>query len=214
MRKGNIFMKAEFIIFRHGETDWNRQHRSMGTTDIPLNATGKQQAERLAVRLAQEHISACYTSPLARAKETMCLVARYHHLPVWILEDLREMDLGQFEGKLKAERTLLFPGFDPGNDEHRELLHMDTFSLWIPRLKNEIVAGLLQRHDGQTIAISTHDQKMRALLIALGMPEETKRTVLKNSAVTKVSLENDAMTVMYHNDTSHLENINIEKQTL
>lgn len=202
-------MKTELIIFRHGETDWNREHRSMGTTDVPLNATGRRQAQQLAQRLETEHIDACFTSPLSRAKETMETVALRHNLPVNILDDLREMNLGLFEGKLKADRTLLFPEFDAGNDEHRRRMRMDTFADWISTLQTQTLPSLIQKHDGQTLAISTHDQKMRALLVALGMPEETKRSVLKNCAITKIYVENGIMSVIFHNDTSHLDNASI-----
>jgi len=202
-------MKTEFIIFRHGQTDWNQEHRSMGTTDIPLNRLGKQQAEMLATRLSRERLDVCYTSPLSRAKETMERVARLHHLPVTILEDLREMNLGLFEGKLKSDRLILFPDFDPGNDKHRRRLRMDTFAQWISNLKTNTIPALIQKHDGQTIALSTHDQKMRALLVAFGMPEEIKRLVLKNCAITKISVDNGVMAVIFHNDTSHLDNTTI-----
>jgi broad specificity phosphatase PhoE len=207
-------MKVELIIFRHGETDWNRERRAMGTTDIPLNAVGKQQAEILAARLARERIDALYTSQLTRAKETMDAVARHHRLPVIILDDLREMNLGLFEGKLKADRALLFPEFDAGNDEHRLRMRMDTFSHWVSALRTQTLPNLMQRHDGQTIALSTHDQKMRALLIALGMPDETKRTVLKNCAMTKISIKDGDITVLLHNDTSHLNTGNVLEKKL
>ena len=38
---------TELLIVRHGETDWNRQHRFQGQIDVPLHATGEQQARRL-----------------------------------------------------------------------------------------------------------------------------------------------------------------------
>lgn len=201
-------MKTELIVFRHGETDWNREHRSMGKTDIPLNVTGLLQADRLAARLASEHLDACYSSPLMRARQTMEMVARVHRLPVTFVPDLREMDLGLFEGKLKVDRVALSPNFDPGDDDERERLGMDTFRTWVPRLRDQTIRSLLSRHDGQTIALSTHDQKMRAVLMALGMPEETKRTVMKNTAVTKIMIDDGNVHVVFHNDTSHGEDSN------
>lgn len=198
-------MRTELIIFRHGETDWNREHRAMGKTDIPLNEVGKQQAKKLAERLSSQHIDAIYSSPLLRAHETANTVASLHNLSVNTLDDLIEMDLGMFEGKLKTERGELFPQFDPGNDEHRILLGMDTFSNWIPKFKEQTIPVLLQTHPDQTIALSTHDQKMRALLVALGMPEQIKRTVIKNCAISAVSIEDGKPVVLFHNDASHLE---------
>jgi probable phosphoglycerate mutase len=196
-------MKTELIIFRHGQTDWNRERRTMGKTDIPLNETGKLQAHLLAQRLSDIPLDAVYTSPLLRAHETAQEVAKPHALIPRILPWLREMNLGLFEGKLKEERVALLPHFDASNDEHRKLLKMETFDQWIPKIKKDM-KSILEIHEGQSIAFSTHDQKMRALLVALGMPRGVTKTVFKNTAVTILSLESRKMTVLFHNDNSHL----------
>lgn len=198
-------MKTRFIIFRHGQTDWNLERRSMGKRDIPLNDAGRQQAEKLALRFITEQINVFYSSPLKRAKETANVVASKHGKQAIIMNDLIEMSLGKFEGKTKKVRVTMFPEFEIANDDHRVMMGMETFSDWIPKLKKQTIPTLLKNHVGQTIALSTHDQKMRAILVALGMPEEVKEEILKNSAVSVIEVNDGNINIICHNDTSHLE---------
>ena len=63
-------MPTTLVLVRHGETDWNRERRFQGHADTPLNDAGRGQARALAALLRSERLSAVYTSPLRRAKET------------------------------------------------------------------------------------------------------------------------------------------------
>lgn len=196
---------TRFIIFRHGQTDWNVERRVMGQTDIPLNAHGEKQAKKLADRLKNEKIDVFYSSPLQRAHKTVRIVASLHKKDVKILPELIEMNFGEFEGKTKTERLALFPLFDIANDKHRKKLKMETFSSTVPVLK-KTVENLMKQHQGQTIVLGTHDQKMRALLIALGMPETVKNERMKNCSLSIVE-NNDEFKIICHNDTSHMEEL-------
>ena len=89
---------TELLFIRHGETDWNRQQRFQGQIDVPLNATGRAQADRLATRLATERYDAFFTSDLKRARETAApLAAAWGQEPVAVPE-LREQSYGVWEG--------------------------------------------------------------------------------------------------------------------
>ena len=63
---------TELILIRHGETDWNRELRFQGQVDVPLNATGHEQARRLARRLTEEVVAADHlvSSDLVRTRQT------------------------------------------------------------------------------------------------------------------------------------------------
>jgi broad specificity phosphatase PhoE len=196
---------TRFIIFRHGQTEWNVERRMQGQNDIALNKNGRNQAELLAQRLQHEMIDAFYSSPLSRAFETAETVARKHGKLVTVLDSLIEMSFGDMEGKTKSERLALFPTFDVTSDEHRKLVSMETFADVVPDLKEKIIPTLLEKHRNQTVVLSTHDQKMRAILIALGMPETVKGELLKNCAVTILEKNNDGLKVICHNNNSHLE---------
>lgn len=96
-----------FYLVRHGQTDWNRAGKIQGTTDIPLNETGRQQAEQLATVLkersgypAKTRIDAVYASPLAPCIPDGGDPGKMEEkLPLRRLTGLRERDFGCWEGK-------------------------------------------------------------------------------------------------------------------
>src|SRR6516165_4144197 len=84
----------ELIIIRHGETEWSRDRRHTGRTDIPLTAAGEAAATALAPALARRHIAAAFTSPAGRATRTAELAG----LAAAQDPDLAEWDYGGYEG--------------------------------------------------------------------------------------------------------------------
>jgi probable phosphoglycerate mutase len=94
---------TEIVFIRHGLTDWNLQHRWQGQVDVPLNALGQAQAQRLAARLAREVVPAprLFSSDLLRARQTAAPLAAAWGLPedaVHPVPGLREQAFGVLEG--------------------------------------------------------------------------------------------------------------------
>ena len=86
------------LAIRHGETAWNVDTRIQGQLDIPLNDTGRWQAHRLALAVAEEGLDAIYASDLLRAVETAQAVARGSGREIVTDTGLRERGFGAFEG--------------------------------------------------------------------------------------------------------------------
>lgn len=91
-------------LVRHGQTDWNLDRRIQGSTDIPLNATGRADARTAAAHLADTTHHAIYTSPLLRARETAEIISAELGLgaPVAV-PGIREREFGEGEGMLVSE---------------------------------------------------------------------------------------------------------------
>jgi alpha-ribazole phosphatase len=89
---------VRLLLARHGQTVWNAGRRFQGQADVELSERGRAQAEALGRALQGRRLTAIYSSPLRRARETAEIVARARDLPVTLLADLREMGLGQWEG--------------------------------------------------------------------------------------------------------------------
>ncbi|HJU19576.1 MAG TPA: histidine phosphatase family protein [Stellaceae bacterium] len=96
------------FLFRHGETDWNREGRLQGRTDVPLNALGFAQAEALALRLRAYSLDAVVSSDLLRAATTGRIVAEALGVPLVLEPLLRETDVGEAEGLLWPEARARF----------------------------------------------------------------------------------------------------------
>ena len=84
-------------LARHGQTDWNVERRLQGSTDTPLNATGRQQAAQLAETLRGIRLDAVYSSTLSRSRETAEIA--HGSVPLTSLAGLAERRMGKFEGR-------------------------------------------------------------------------------------------------------------------
>lgn len=161
----------KLFIFRHGETDWNKQKRFQGHTDIPLNSEGHAQAEALSEKLLEYEIQSILSSDLIRAKETAEAYLRKRRIPLHVDPRLRECFLGEAEGLTRddiaqrfgaeaienwfslEEKTQDFKF--PGGESRGE--HLD-------RLQKGILDFCSQNSHWEDIAISTHGGSLRRLV--------------------------------------------------
>lgn len=86
----------ELLLIRHGQTDWNVAKKIMGRKPIPLNETGRKQAERLAGYLSANPIDICFSSPVLRALETAEILCAPQKLKPVLREELAEIDYGSW----------------------------------------------------------------------------------------------------------------------
>jgi broad specificity phosphatase PhoE len=87
---------AEILLVRHGETDWSRQGRHTGRTDIPLTGEGRRRAQQLRGAFEGRGLARILTSPLSRAAETCRLAGLGDRAEP--REELLEWDYGEYEG--------------------------------------------------------------------------------------------------------------------
>ncbi|GGI46959.1 putative phosphoglycerate mutase [Agromyces flavus] len=151
---------ATIALVRHGETDWNRQGRIQGSTDIPMNETGRRQARATASRLGPLGWDAVVTSPLARARETAEIIADGLGLPAPDLEhDLAERRHGTLEGLTSSERRALEARAVPiAGLESR----VSVVSRAVPSLLR-----LAARHPGGAVVAVTHGGVIQSVLLHL-----------------------------------------------
>jgi broad specificity phosphatase PhoE len=97
----------EVVLARHGETEWSRELKHTGSTDVPLTDEGKRQAQRLGEALRGRAFAHVLASPLRRALET----ARLAGFEPGLRDELQEWDYGDYEGRRTAEIREQAPGW-------------------------------------------------------------------------------------------------------
>jgi broad specificity phosphatase PhoE len=99
----------EIVLARHGETEWSRDLKHTGRSDLPLTDKGWAEAERLRPAFAGRSFARVLSSPLGRALETCRLSGEGEG--VELCDDLLEWDYGEYEGITTAEIREQRPDF-------------------------------------------------------------------------------------------------------
>ena len=89
---------VRFLFVRHGHTAYNEKHLLQGQRDIPLSPLGREDALKTKLALKDEKIDEIYTSPLKRAKETAEIINEDRKVPLYVADDIIEMNYGDLEG--------------------------------------------------------------------------------------------------------------------
>lgn len=163
------------VLIRHGETDWNRQVRWQGQTDVTLNPTGRAQAGALALSMRGQDLDAIYSSNLQRAAQTAEAVAEATGARLILDPRLREIDLGEWQGMLSEEirsrdgtRVDLFFR-DP---QARAGVRGESVAEVLRRVTSA-VDEILSRHRTGRVAVVSHGLALAALKTRiLGLPLE------------------------------------------
>lgn len=191
-------------LVRHGETDWNLQHRYQGQADISLNGTGREQAQRVADAIGGDSWDAIASSPLSRSMETARAIAGVAGIDEAEIErepDLAERAYGEAEGLTLAEREARFPdGEWPGLEE------------WDDVAKRSLLAleHIVDRHPGERVLVVCHGGVINAILAVVTKGEMgTGITVIINTARTILVKQDNAWHVESVNVTDHLERIDL-----
>jgi broad specificity phosphatase PhoE len=163
-------MNRTFYIFRHGETDWNKEKRIQGHTDTLLNENGILQAQNLVSKFSSIPLEAIYSSDLIRAKTTATYITNQYNIPLNLSKDLREMGYGDAEG-MKIDELKKVYGEDLWNKIHSFKLENNNVSFPNGETRLEarlrirsVIDQIIQTTNLRVIGISTHGGALRNLL--------------------------------------------------
>ncbi len=197
-----------FVLVRHGQTEWNRVERFRGRSDIPLNETGRTQAEALARTLSSLPIAAIYTSPLERAKQTGETIARRLGLTVQPTEGLLDIDYGTWEGLTPREAETQFPTLYENwlKEPHLVEFPGGESLAQVRGRALQVVDDLAEQHQGQVVVLVGHKILNKVLLCAvLGLDDSHIWQIEQDeAAINLFSRREGAFRLLLCNDTCHL----------
>ena len=189
-------MNRVFYIFRHGETDWNRERRCQGHTNTQLNEVGKQQAMLLANKMLDFPIEVIITSDLERALLTGTMVAEKKGVPLILDPRLREMSYGEAEGMLYEDAVATYgaelwqklQSFKRDND-HVGFPGGESRKISRDRFHAALIE-LIEKTNYQSFGISTHGGALRNILHSF-LPEDHQMLPIPNCVVYKCEYLSD-----------------------
>jgi uncharacterized phosphatase len=182
---------TSLYLVRHGETDWNAQRRIQGSTDIPLNSTGRMQAETTGALLARRDWDGIYASPLSRAMETARIISAAVGLgEPGPIAAIVERNYGEAEGLNWEEIERRFPGDTPvpGRETHAEVAERV-----IPAL-----VSLAASRPGESLIVVTHGGVIRTLVNAVA-PGDSYGSIT-NGSIHSFELVDGSLELVAFND--------------
>ncbi|WP_224366380.1 histidine phosphatase family protein [Hyalangium versicolor] len=201
-------MKTEFILLRHGETEWNTLGRLQGHRDSPLSPEGLRQADALAARLKGFSFQALYSSDLGRAQETARRIATRTGHPVLLDSRLRERGLGILEGLTRDEANQrhpeVFAEYSAGGPD----FVVPQGESVTQRLRHalECLEELATRHAGTRLVVVTHGGVLSGLFRhSLGIPPGTPRSFsVLNASWNQFDYHEKKLRLVTWGDLNHL----------
>ncbi len=186
--------RHQVVLVRHGQTAWSVSGQHTGATDIPLTDEGRGHAEALGTRLAGWTFARVFSSPLARAVETCQLAGLGDRAD--IVDDLREWDYGEYEGRRTADIRLERPGWGLWHDGVPAGETVEE----VGRRADRVIEAA--RQAGGAVALFAHGHVLRVLgarWVDLP-PVEGARLALSTASISVLGWERETAVIERWND--------------
>jgi broad specificity phosphatase PhoE len=202
-------MTTTVFLVRHGQTNSNTTGFFMGWSDEDLNEVGYAQAQALSSRLANLPISSIYTSPLRRAYNTATILAKPHQLELKVMNDLIEIQAGDWQGLHIDEIQQRWPGLWEQSRTDVSNVTMpngESFGQVTERAVRAFDTIIEANHDGN-IAMVSHEVVIKVIVAhVLGATNSIyRRFEIKNTSLSIIRIVDGKARLITLNATSHLE---------
>jgi broad specificity phosphatase PhoE len=162
-------MTTRVYLIRHGATTLSAEDRFAGATDVELSDEGRRQAEALALRLSDDHITAVYCSPMKRTVETATIVAQPQGLTPILRDGLREINHGRWESLRRSDVEALFPQeyVEWEEDPYIYAPQGGESGLSVMARALPIIREVVSTHAGENVAVVSHKATIRLIISSL-----------------------------------------------
>ncbi len=162
-------MTTRLFLIRHGATVLTAEDRFAGSTDVELSDIGRAQATALARRLADDHLTAVYASPLRRTVATASIIAQPHGLKPILRDGLREIDHGRWEGlrRVDVETEYAKEYADWEEDPYIFAPAGGESGISVLARALPVIREIVLEHDGENVAVVSHKATIRLVISSL-----------------------------------------------
>ena len=206
-------MSTRIFLIRHGATQLSAENRFSGAGDAQLSNEGRDQARRLAARLASLKIGAVYASNYDRAVNTAEILAQPFGLKVYQRDGLREISHGRWEGMTRDEAEQKFANEYTmwEDDPYSFAPDGGETGLAVTARALPVLLEVVRAHMGENVIVVSHKATIRLLISSLlGFDARTYRDHLDLSPASLTILDFNAALrprLTLYNDTAHYSNL-------
>ena len=202
-------MSTTVLLVRHGQTESNVTGFFMGWSNEDISHLCYAQARSLSSRLTSLPVASVYTSPLKRTYNTALILAKPHNLDLKVLDDLIEIQLGDWQGLHMDEISQRWPELwkqsriDPSEVT---MPNGESFQQVTERAARAFEMIVADNQDKQ-VAMVTHDVVIRVLVAhVLGASNSIYRQFeISNASLSTIRVTDGKARLITLNDTSHLD---------
>lgn len=200
----------KIYLIRHGQTQWNIERRLQGVGDSPLTEKGKLDAKLLGDRLKEIDIDIIYSSPSIRAINTSKIIRGKRNIEILLDEDLKEMNIGSWQGKVLDEIRIKCP------QEYHSYWNTPHLYIGINGGENfyqvqkraiSFIENIIRERKYNNILVVSHGDTIKSIITYYQnkpMDMLWEPPMIEATSLSLIEADEDKVKILFSGDLSHL----------
>lgn len=201
----------KIYLIRHGQTQWNIERRLQGVGDSPLTEKGKLDAKLLEDRLREIDIDIIYSSPSTRAIKTSKIIKGKRNIEILVDEDLKEMNIGSWQGKVLDEIRIKSPQeyHNYWNEPHLYVGNNGGENFYqVQKRAISFIDNIIHERKYNNILLVSHGDTIKSIITYYqNKPMDLlwDPPLIEATSLSLLEIDSDKIRVLFSGDISHLE---------